>query len=69
MKGKKEIRCPNKAKYLYSWNGKLIKGCEGHSKVMKAIGEAMGGYLSKLSIYIQKKIVCMKKISKPCRIS
>lgn len=38
----KEVRCPNKAKYLYSWNGKLIEGCEGHAKAMKAIGEAMG---------------------------
>lgn len=41
MTDKKE-RCPNKAKYLYSWSGELIKGCEGHAKAMIAIGDAMG---------------------------
>ena len=35
-------KCPNKAEYLYSWNGELIRGCEKHAAQMKTVADAMG---------------------------
>ena len=37
-----KIKYTNKAEYLYSWNGELIKGCESHAKQMKVVADAMG---------------------------
>ena len=34
--------CPNKAEYLYSWNGELIVGCKDHAMQMKTVADAMG---------------------------
>lgn len=37
-----KIKCQNKAEYLYSWNGELIRGCKKHAQKMKAVADAMG---------------------------
>lgn len=53
----KEIRCPNKAEYLYSWNGELIEGCKEHAKAMIVIGKAIGIVVETKRLFTEKK--CM----------
>ena len=43
------MKCKNKAEYIYSWNGELIRGCEENAQQMKTIAEAMG-----ISMQIEK---------------
>lgn len=34
--------CPNKAKFMYPWAGKIMKGCEDHARAMVIIAQAIG---------------------------
>lgn len=42
MKKEERERCPSKAEYVYPWAGKLMKGCEKHSKAMNVLASFMG---------------------------
>ena len=42
--------CPNKAKYILAWGGKLLKYCEVHANGICALGQAIGAQVGIESI-------------------
>ena len=53
--------CPNKATFLYSWNGELIQGCLEHATLMKTIANTMGIPMDIKKIVSDEDILCEHK--------